>query len=739
MKIRQKLLEGLLLILLILLPSIIFSQEIITPPDGETDTYTYLRSKGMKLEVPDCYHDFKHVSTVWDSELNKHVFAFTLHVNSFLDRDRCRGTDRQRCELTLTDTLPGTPYLNASPGDNFTYSWKFKLDAAFQANTSFFHIHQIKAVDGSDAGSALITLTARKGTPDRLQLIYSAPSGQTGSGTVKQVDLAPFKGVWVEVIEKMSITQNSSYSIIIKKVSTGDTLFTYTSNSLNFVRAGATLYRPKIGLYRSLNNINDIRDETAWFADFTIKNEALPPTTGTGTEIPPAAPIKLAISKISSASLTLQWYDNSYNEDRFRIERSPNGTNDWTTVGLYIPPWERWLDSIPPQTLTYDFVDKNLTASTNYYYRIRAENLYGNSEYSDIISATTTVSGAPLAPSNLTAIVFSDSQVNLEWKDNSDDEISFRIERSVNDTTNWTQLKIVDANVIQYSDTGLTQIPYYYRVRAENSFGNSNYSNVATATPRKFIQENIWLEAEGGTVTSPFVIEPDPLASGGNYIVNTIKDNSTPTESNVDINFTVTVGGTYYMWGRTIMPSNSYNSIFVKMDEGTWFNWGDDNALSTAWQWNKVKNGSAIATFTLGEGSHVLRFARREASAKLDAILLTNDETFTPTSTIPTSVSWKSKDDIIPNEFLLQSYPNPFNPTTQIRYNLPQASQVKLVIYDVNGQAIDTIVNEYQNSGVYLYTWNASSVRGKHVASGIYFASISAGMYTQTIKLLLLK
>ncbi|MBN1302098.1 MAG: T9SS type A sorting domain-containing protein, partial [Melioribacteraceae bacterium] len=92
-------------------------------------------------------------------------------------------------------------------------------------------------------------------------------------------------------------------------------------------------------------------------------------------------------------------------------------------------------------------------------------------------------------------------------------------------------------------------------------------------------------------------------------------------------------------------------------------------------------------------------------------------------------------DDIIPNDYTLeQNYPNPFNPSTTIRYQLPSNSVVKISVYNMLGELVRTMVNEYQSAGRYEVTFNASNL-----ASGIYFYNIQAGDFVNTKKMLLLK
>jgi len=88
-----------------------------------------------------------------------------------------------------------------------------------------------------------------------------------------------------------------------------------------------------------------------------------------------------------------------------------------------------------------------------------------------------------------------------------------------------------------------------------------------------------------------------------------------------------------------------------------------------------------------------------------------------------------------PNEFsLFQNYPNPFNPTTVIRYQLPVASNVRLVVYDILGREVAVLVNEKKAPGNYQVTFD-----GSNLASGVFFYRFQAGDFVATKRLLLLK
>ena len=100
-----------------------------------------------------------------------------------------------------------------------------------------------------------------------------------------------------------------------------------------------------------------------------------------------------------------------------------------------------------------------------------------------------------------------------------------------------------------------------------------------------------------------------------------------------------------------------------------------------------------------------------------------------------------SADQVLqPNEFKLsQNYPNPFNPRTTLFYSIPEMTDLKLTIYDVLGRTI-LIHSELQKQiGEYEFTWDGVDQQGLRVPTGVYFARLDAGEFSQTIKMLLLK
>ncbi len=92
-----------------------------------------------------------------------------------------------------------------------------------------------------------------------------------------------------------------------------------------------------------------------------------------------------------------------------------------------------------------------------------------------------------------------------------------------------------------------------------------------------------------------------------------------------------------------------------------------------------------------------------------------------------------------PASFTLDNYPNPFNPATEIRYQLPEAVDVQIVVYNVLGQKVQTLVNGKQQAGTYLVRWEGKNDQNQQVPSGMYFLRMKAGKFTADRKLLLMK
>ena len=103
-------------------------------------------------------------------------------------------------------------------------------------------------------------------------------------------------------------------------------------------------------------------------------------------------------------------------------------------------------------------------------------------------------------------------------------------------------------------------------------------------------------------------------------------------------------------------------------------------------------------------------------------------------------VLYNDEDLLIPSSYnLYKNYPNPFNPITTLRYDIPKDSFVDITIYDMLGNVVNNLVNTYQSSGNKSIQWKATNNQGKTVSAGVYLYKIQAGDFIDTKKMILLK
>ena len=256
------------LLLLCMLQQQLLAQATLSATASSGSAYPVISAAGFGNENPDCIHTSfgPHVTQANDADLGKNVFVFHSHITD--DNDRCINLDRVRMEIK-----GGGSSEEQAEGQTAYFRWKFKLDANFIGGSSFCHIFQIKAVGGDDTGAPLITITPRASI---LEVIHDGgdESGSVDLGRLVSVDLAPFKGTWVEGYIKYTSSDNGSFEITLTRVSDGAVLLSYSKTSgIDLWRTGASRNHPKWGVYRSKNSTG-LRDEQVRFADFCISESS---------------------------------------------------------------------------------------------------------------------------------------------------------------------------------------------------------------------------------------------------------------------------------------------------------------------------------------------------------------------------------------------------------------------------------------------------------------------------------
>ncbi|NOX65464.1 MAG: T9SS type A sorting domain-containing protein, partial [Chlorobi bacterium] len=88
---------------------------------------------------------------------------------------------------------------------------------------------------------------------------------------------------------------------------------------------------------------------------------------------------------------------------------------------------------------------------------------------------------------------------------------------------------------------------------------------------------------------------------------------------------------------------------------------------------------------------------------------------------------------------LYPAYPNPFNPSVTINYSVASAMDIQIKIFNLQGELITTLVNDYKPIGKYSSIWKGMDSNNHHVSSGVYFVRLTAGEFTQSQKIIFQK
>jgi len=190
----------------------------------------------------------------------------------------------------------------------------------------------------------------------------------------------------------------------------------------------------------------------------------------------PSAPSGLTATVTTENDVRLAWTDTSDNEKGFRIERKTGDAGTWTEIGVLGVNSRSFLDPAPGiGSHSYRVSAYSTILSNNWY-----------SPYSNEAKVSVRVDLSPAAPAELWATIMGSTSVRLDWRDMSDNESGFSIERSTG--LFWLPLATVARDVDHYVDAGLTTgNTYSYRVRAYNKVVtmtfNSDYTNTVSAQP----------------------------------------------------------------------------------------------------------------------------------------------------------------------------------------------------------------------------------------------------------------
>lgn len=307
----------------------------------------------------------------------------------------------------------------------------------------------------------------------------------------------------------------------------------------------------------------------------------------------PNAPSSLNSTNDGTA-VNLTWTDNSSNEETFILERQVD-SGSFTVLD----------DAIAADTESYQ--DSNVTLYHTYTYRVKAHNSFGDSDYSNETSQYIDPL-LPNAPSSLNSTVVG-TAINLTWTDNSDNEENFILERSVDSGSFSILSDTIPADTENYNDSTTAPLhTYTYRIKAHNSFGDSDYSN---ETSQYIYPSTTTIRLQTtAEVEDAFLLESNPTTNYGstsylsgpidNYIV---KFNFPPALINAKI---VNAEIAFYGWQQVNWQAGQYMDLYrVKR------NWVENtttwNIADTGQPWTTPGGDAAelLGRVELTQGDHI--------------------------------------------------------------------------------------------------------------------------------------
>ena len=335
-----------------------------------------------------------------------------------------------------------------------------------------------------------------------------------------------------------------------------------------------------------------------------------------------------------------------------------------------------------------------------YYWKIVATDNHGASATGPVWSFVTETESVPEAPSNLSAEAISSNQIDLSWQDNSTNELGFKIERKQGADGTYIQIHAVDAGITEYSDTDLnTNTTYFYRVRACNKTGDSEYSNEASATtPINY-----------GDISGDGNITAYDASLALQYVIGLIE--LSPDEQDAaDVT------------GDDIVSALDA-AMILQYTVGLIANFPVDSA-------------PVAPALNLPNETKLLA----KAIEQLETIYLAQEQ-----KQVLEQLKNLVFSQLIPKHTaLFQNYPNPFNPETWIPFQIATDTPVTIHIYNAKGQLIRIISLGYKNAGIYVTKdkaayWNGRNNMGERVSSGIYFVTLRTGKEIITRKMYIVK
>lgn len=262
----------------------------------------------------------------------------------------------------------------------------------------------------------------------------------------------------------------------------------------------------------------------------------------------------------------------------------------------------------------------------------------------------------------------------------------------------------------------------WYRISGQGGVNQNRLFNYIYFNPPTGVERVEWFPYFPFNPNNPGVNEPDSFDVFVQIPTNSI--NSSPAAKYRIKHFNGVTDTVISQFNRTL------NNGKIPLGRYTFLRGGQDSPGSgTVFGSVELLNDTALVSAVYADSI--------ENVARRDSFLLRADALILEQAGNVVSVEDPT---LVPVEYSLsQNFPNPFNPTTQIRFTLPKISNVSLKIYDILGREVATLLQGEQPAGVYTLEWNGRNSANSKVASGIYIYRLVAGKFVQSKKMMMLK
>lgn len=423
----------------------------------------------------------------------------------------------------------------------------------------------------------------------------------------------------------------------------------------------------------------------------------------------------------------------------------------------------------------------NLSFLTEYFWRVKATNTGGESDWSLVSKFTVKAQDASIptliSPTNTATNV--DTSLALLWN-KAEGALSYQVQLSELTDFSSTQIDTDNLTDTTYSVVGLSHSKsYHWRVRAFGAADTSAWSSVYSfSTKSKLgelgVPELISPKDDSLNLPTTLLFTWNSVEDASDYFVELITDSSTTNveferaTKDTTIRIDSLMFATQYFWrvkavdsltsrqsnwsdyrSFTVMTKNSVpefvnlpDTISFFENESFEFKYGDfiedvedeikdlSIEISVDESLLNIEIDTAITMLTISSKGFI-------GDTKIGIKVTDTNGDFIEDSVIVSvsmSTSNENENNIPTNFTLSQNYPNPFNPSSTIKFGIPEAAVVKLEIYNLLGQKVKSLVNEKKSVGFHAVTFDASNL-----TSGMYIYRIQAGSFVQIKKMTLIK